>query len=448
MSRTNKLRYAVAESRPVPGRGDNWMFTRHTFLWCWAFAFPGLAVAEAWIVTPELNIQSGYVSNINLTPDVDSRGVETKENAGIESIASVAAELARQTPISELRGRARLDFKRYTQEEEREFDSEDNQFVDVSGHYKITPINDIGLRVSLERKFTGTTNRAFGDSFADVSLEDAGNDNISDVDTDTGVSRIQVRRERVQAEPYWSIGLTQNTRLKLQYRYDDTVYGGGAALARLIDFTRQRASVRLEHKWTERDRIFFSVDGGTYEAPDADRENDEIALRVGLRHNFSPISVVGFTVGARQLSFDSLNTGENEDDVGSIFRLFGEHRGELTRYTASVGRTITPSGTGALVESDIANFNFTRSLSPRFDFHFESEYFGNSSVADNSVDLLANRDYVRVSPQLRWNWTPEWSISFIYRYEWEDRETFADSTDSNAAFVSIIYRRDNELSEG
>lgn len=438
---------------------NSYIFSRRAFLLCWALAFPGLAVGQAWVITPELNLQGGYDDNLNLRPDFETVE-ETKEKSIFETNASIAAELARVTPISALSARVRLDFVGYSQEDEKNLDdnvnnnfdnsvdNEDNQYVDVSGHYNITPINDIGLRIGLERKFTGTTTRAFGESFSEVSLEDAGNDNLSDVDTDTGVSRIQVRRERVQAEPYWSIGLTQNTRLKLQYRYDDSAYGSGAELARLIDFTRQRASVRVEHKWSQRGRVFVSLDGGNYEAPDKNRENDEIAVRVGLRHNFSPISVVGFTVGARQLSFENSNSDRNEDDdVGAIFRIFGEHRGELTRYTASIGRTITPSGTGALVESDIANFNFTRSLSPRFDFHFESEYFGNSSVGDSNEDLLAERDYVRVSPQLRWNWTPEWSINLIYRYQWEDRDTFPDSADSNAAFISIIYKKDNEIGQ-
>ncbi len=460
MTGTRKQRHAFSINGGVPEVNSGSMLSTRALLWCWAFALPGLAFAEAWTVTPELNLRSGYDDNINLTPDVESNGVDlSNEKGGIETNASVALEVATLTAISELRGRARLDFISYKQDSKNDRDAnennnvdnearnEDNQYIDVSGRYSITPINDIGARFGLERKFTGTTSPDFGDTLSDVSLEDPGNDNLTDVDTDTGVSRVQVRRERIQAEPYWSIGLTQNTRLRLQYRYDDTAYGSGADIARLIDFKRQRGSVRLEHSLAETSRVFVAIDSGAFEA-DTGREFDELAVRTGYRFNFSPISVVGFNIGARQVSSDNLDTGENEDDTGAIVRIFGEHRGELTRYTASLGRTITPSGNGVLVESDIVEFNISRSLSPRFEFRLESEYFGNSAVGDTS-DPRSDRDYFRVSPMLRWNWTPEWSVNLIYEYQWEDREINEglDAADSNGAFVSIVYKKANEIGQ-
>lgn len=457
MSRLRKSKYLFSGRALVPGINKDCTLPQRALLLSWVLCFPGLAFAEAWTVTPELNIRSGYDDNIRLIPEGVINNVETKANGGIETNASVALGVATLTSISELRARVRADFISYSQEEEEEIDSEDNQYIDVSGRYKLTPINDIGARFSLERKFTGTDDtRDFFNRLTDVSLEDAGNDNLSNVDTDTGVSRVQVRRERTQAEPYWSIGLTQNTRLRLQYRYDDTAYGSGAANASLIDFTRQRASVRVEHSLTETSRVFFSVDGGTFE-PDTGRENDELAARFGYRYNISPISVVGFNVGARRLSFDNPDFGdveiEEDDDTGAIVRIFGEHRGELTRYTASIGRTVTPSGNGTLVESDIVEFDFSRSLSPRFEFRVESEYFGNSAVGNNS-DARSDRDYVRVSPMLRWSWTPEWAVSLIYEYEWEDREINQDTVtgdsidaDSNGVFISIVYKKDNEIGQ-
>ncbi len=458
MTGTRKQRHALSKNGRVPEVISGSMLSTRALLWCWAFALPGLAFAEAWTVTPELNLRSGYDDNINLTPDVESEGFDlTNENGGIETNASVALEIATFTALSELRAKARLDFISYLQDDKDDRDTnendnfdnearnEDNQYIDVFGRYSITPINDIGVRLGLERKFTGTTSRDFGDNFSDLSLDDPGNDNQTGVDTDTGVSRAQVRRERIQAEPYWSIGLTQNTRLRLQYRYDDTAYGSGASDARLIDFTRHRGSVRLEHNVTETSRVFFAIDSGTFEA-DTGREFDELAVRTGYRYNFSPISVVGFNIGARQVSTDI--AGESDDDTGAIVRVFGEHRGELTRYTASLGRTITPSGNGVLVESDIVEFNISRSLSPRIEFRLESEYFGNSGVGDNS-EARSDRDYVRVSPMLRWNWTPEWSVNLIYEYQWEDREINEGlgAADSNGAFISIVYRKANEIGQ-
>ncbi len=462
MSKIRKFRYAFSSSPVVLGIDSACMPSWRAFLGCWALALPGLAAAEAWIVTPELNIRSGYDDNINLTPDIERRGLDlTNEKGAIETNASVALELATLTTISELRARARLDFISYKQDGKNDRDtdpndnfdnevgSEDNQYIDVSGRYKITPINDIGARFGLERKYTGTSTRGFNDRISETLLEDGADDNQFATDTDTGVSRVQVRRERIQAEPYWSIGLTQNTRLRLQYRYDDTVYGSGAEDARLVDFTRHRSSVRLEHSLTETSRVFFAIDGGTFDADtDTGREFDELAVRTGYRYNFSPISVVGFNIGARQVSSDDPVTGENEDDTGAIVKVFGEHRGELTRYTASLGRTITPSGNGVLVESDIVELNISRSLSPRFEFRLESEYFGNSAVGSNS-DPRSDRDYVRISPMLRWNWTPEWSVNLIYEYQWEDRKINEDldAADSNGAFVSIVYRKQNEIGQ-
>ncbi len=473
MSTANKLQCVASSGCSNAGkRNGSFQFGR-TFLWCSALLLPGIALAEAWTVTPELNLRSGYDDNIRIEPDAEINGVEKKANGGIETNASVGLELALLTSISQLRGKARFDFISYAQEEEQDEGSEDNQYIDVVGRYALTSINDIGLRVGLERKFTGTNSRNFLEGYAEGSLDvdDPGDTNLSNVDTDIGVSRQQVRRERLQAEPYWSVGLTQNTRLRLQYRYDDTTYGSGAFDARLVDYTIHNGSVRLEHSLTETSNVFVSVDARTFE-PARGRSNDELAARFGYRYNFSPISVVGFILGARRLTFDSFDTGsveiEEDDDTGAIMRVYGEHRGELARYTASIGHTLTPSGTGALVESNIAEFNISRSLSPRFEFRFESEYFGNAAVGDsenfgdpdvgNVSDRRSDRDYVRLSPMLRWNWTPEWAVNLIYEYEWEDREINKDrdegqlsgdgnSADSNGIFISIVYRKDNEIGQ-
>lgn len=473
MLKVNKLQSAVSPGGTCAERCNGGLRLGCAFLWCAALLSPGFALAEAWTVTPELNLRSGYDDNIRLRPEGTVGGeegaIEIKENGGIETNASVALEVATLTAISELRAKARADFISYSQEKEEDIDNEDNQYIDVSGRYSLTPINDVGIRFSMERKYTGTDDdrRDFFSGITDDSPEDPPEADVNS-NADIGVTRLQVRRERIQAEPYWSIGLTESTRLKLQYLYDDTSYGSDADLARLFDFTRQRASVKLERSFSQTSRAFVSLDGGTYESADRSvlvlndtsgeletrelngRKTDEIAARFGYRHNVSPISIVGFNLGARRLSFNNSSTAEGvdeDDNLGAIVRIFGEHRGELTRYAASIGRTITPSGTGALVESDIFEFNFVRSLSPRFAFQFESEYFGNSSIGGTG-DARADRDYVRVAPMLRWNWTPEWSVNLIYEYEWEDRDIDdLGSADSNGAFISIIYRKDNEIGQ-
>ncbi len=453
MSRVSELQYVVPSECSKAGKHSSGFRVGRVFLLCSALLLPTTALAAAWTITPELNLRSGYDDNLRLTAEGVQNNVERKGNGGFETNASVAMEIATLTAISELRARGRFDFISYTQEQEEQLSNEDNQYVDVAGRYELTPINEVGASFSLERKYTGTDDgRDFFDSLSEADLENDGDENLTNVDTDSGVTREQVRRERLRAQPYWSVGLTQNTRLRLQYNYDDTAYGSGTLDARLIDFTRQRASVRLEHKLTETSQVFASFEGGTFE-PDVGRENDELAVRFGYRYNVSPISVVGFNVGARQISFDKVAATDDDKDEGAIVRIFGEHRGELTRYTASVGRTVTPSGSGALVESDILQFDFIRSLSPRFEFRFESEYFGNSAVS-NSVDERGDRDKVRFSPMLRWNWTPEWAINLIYEYEWEERSINKDDitgdtldADSNGIFVSIVYRKDNEIGQ-
>ncbi len=480
MSRVSELQYVVPSECFNAGKHNGGFRLGRALLWCSALLLPTTALAAAWTLTPELNLRSGYDDNLSLTPEGTINGVAREANGGVKTNASVAMEVATLTAISELRARGRADFISYAQEEtvlrgteeQEKLDSEDNQYIDVVGRYKLTSINDIGASFSLERKYTGTGDRDFFGRDAANAVAGDQSDELN-IDTDIGVSREQVRRERILFEPYWSVGLTQNTRLRLEYRYDDAVYGAGAALARLRDFTRHRASVRLEHSLSETSRAFFSIDGGAYETDKLtvvdevdgvnvvrelnSRNVDEIAARFGYRYNFSPISVLGFNLGVRQLSFDQVDLdnaeSDSDEDVGAIVRVFGEYRGELTRYTANIGRTITPSGSGGLVESDTLQFDFSRSLSPRFELRFESEYIGNTSVGD-ADDGRGDRDYVRISPMLRWNWTPEWSVDLAYEYEWEERNINTDiesgktfDADSNGVFLSIVYRKDNEIGQ-
>lgn len=124
--------------------------------------------------------------------------------------------------------------------------------------------------------------------------------------------------------------------------------------------------------------------------------------------------------------------------MGGLFRVEGTRQLERGRITGKVERSLSPSGSGNIVESDVFALRVTKPISERTALMLQSQYVSNGS-SDGAQGGNNGRDYFRIEPGLRYSLSETWSIDLSYTYRWEDREQEVSSADSNAVYLSVNY---------
>jgi hypothetical protein len=413
----------------IPARGDAGRektgFLSGALVVAAALLVPHHASAEAWVVTPRLMLKTGHEDNIRFSP--------VNEDSGFETVADLSASIRRVTEISEIKAELKANFIDY--DKTKNLDKEENQFARFSASYNLNELSKIGTNVGFDRQITSTTQRFEGDDIEDGEP----------IDTDTALTRQQIRRETLRVQPFWEASIGERTWMRVQYTYRDVSYGSGAndPTVSLNDYTQKRLTTMFGYSSTETRTYTLALEAGNYDVDGSDQESDDYAVRVGMRHNYSETAYVGGNIGASYVEFEN---NDVNNDTGMVFEVYAGKRTELTSYRVSIGRSLQPSGNSDMLESDTINLRAVHQLSPRLDVSLRASYFSNSTIAAGKDSLKrSDRDYYRVEPSINWNMTPEWKIGFSYRYREEDRDNYQNTVDSNGVFLTLTYQKKSEI---
>lgn len=389
--------------------------------------FPGKTYADAWEIEPSVTLEGSYDDNVRLT-------IEDEDKVFAARIAG-ALKLTRSTETTDLEGLVRLDGIKYAGDDER-LNDKPNQLAGFSAARKGERYT-LGLDGLLRRDTVLRTVDLFVDP-QDPQIEE-------DESVDDDIVTREIRRNRITARPSWSYAWTERTDIGLEYQFRYTDYDDDEDLD-LNSFKRHTVIGRLNTQVTERDSLVTTIEGGRFDSEN-DNNFDNVSGQVGVRRDFDETTSATITVGGRFVSFETAtqegDDREEGDDAGFLARFQGRKLAGLTRFDLRIERTLSPSGSGDLVQTDQLNFNVARKLTEFVTFSLRSRIFENESIRRRASNT--NRRALRVEPELSWQLTPNFSLETTYRYSRRKRFGQPDAADSNAFFVSLVYRRPTPL---
>lgn len=255
-----------------------------------------------------------------------------------------------------------------------------------------------------------------------------------DDDVDAGLVHVSVRRNRFVLKPSWSYRFSPRSEVNAGYGFDRVTFGDTRDTS-LSDYENQSLFGSYFYRITERDQITTTLGMSQYRTDSINRDYDGYNALVGLKHSYSETASGHFQIGWQETSYsDSFGSRETSN---YLFRISGEKRTGLMKFSLRLSRSTFASGAGDVVNSDVLLFNMSRELSEKMRFSLRMKAFQNESIREDSP--AANRRYMSIAPTLVWKITPYWSADASYRYRRQKRDTDARSAESNAVYLSLRY---------
>ncbi|HFC53039.1 MAG TPA: hypothetical protein ENJ43_01240 [Gammaproteobacteria bacterium] len=391
-----------------------------------AVIFSDVVLGAALELQPSASIRLFYDDNAALTTQ------EHDFSAGSEFLGAVG--ISRETEAVTLQGIARLNLLLDAAGDV--YRDKDNQLVSLlfasKGELSRWQVYGSWRRDSIVRAATVTQE-------GDANVE-------PDDDVDAGLVQVSIRRNRLVLRPSWSRELSPRSAVGVGYRLDHVVYDDSAE--GLFDYQDHALSGYHFYRITERDQITTSLNLKSYRSSGGVREegewdNDRFNIMLGLQHSYSETASGHFQVGWYKARF--ANIEESGDTDGYLFRIYGEKRTGLTRFSARIGRTNFSSGAGDVVNADELSLSMVRDLTETMGFALSVRAFQSKSL--RSDNPYTNRRYLALTPTLSWQITRWWSLDTSYRYRRQKRdwEINYDSAESNSVYLTVRYERPASL---
>ncbi|WP_372521494.1 surface lipoprotein assembly modifier [Sulfuricaulis sp.] len=276
---------------------------------------------------------------------------------------------------------------------------------------------------------------------------------------DTGAVQTQTIRESHGFSPSWTRMLTENIKLQLMYQLNDTSYVNGQSVG-LYDYRYSTASTTLSNQLSENSQVFVTGSYSSFHVPATGNDSTTRSFQVGITQNFSESMKGTLQAGARRTEtliqggqpvytrFSTpfgvvlIQTGVTSDArsqvTSSVFSGSLEKKYELTRMSASLSRSLVPSGSGSVVLQDSFDFGLNREITSRLSAFINL----NSLKISNDQSNISNNNnvYYHAETGVNWAWSQEWSLNMSYGYSRVKRESEDKAATGNAVYLTLIYR--------
>jgi hypothetical protein len=365
-------------------------------------AGPLTVTAAEWSIVPDVQLNPLYNDNILLN-DTDPISV-------FGAILDVRAAAAVRSERSGLIFTPRLRFDRYSGEEGL---NSDNQFFNLASWHETERVR-LALDMNYDRETTVT----------------------SELET-TGRVVAGVRRETFDIIPVIDYAVSDRSTVQFAYAYSDVRYDAPPIDTGLFNYEYQIAQATGSHRLNEVDEFFASALVSQFEIPDLPRTTTSYGIEAGWAPVFSDSLSARLSVGVRMSDdeFTVLGVQREESSTGPLWDFRLTKRFERTDLEASLTRTLSPTGSGALRERDQIRLKvdgrFSTLLSGRVDVSaFRNESLGAGDNSDTNF---------RVRIGLFRRLGKHWHLGAEYQYRRRESRDVTDDADSNAVFVSLRY---------
>ncbi|MFV8819496.1 hypothetical protein [Haliea sp. E17] len=354
----------------------------------------------------EYGVEAGYEynDNVRLTPDN-----EVSISGGQLTIPATFATEDERLKTS-LQGE--LKFSKYDVEE---YDSDD-QF----------------LRGDMEYKFE----RSEFNGYAGYTRDSTRSSEF----LDTGVVGLEaVRREMATVGASGSHFFTEKNGLTAGIDYRDVQYDSDF----FQDFDFVSGYAGWINQWTERTRLRLQGFASRYENDgDITVSTDGAGLQAGFDSDLSERTTTTLLIGWVSSSTDystnlPIAPPDDSDDDSLYLRATVNYRGERHFFRGQIKSEPSPSSNGTMVEENLLGLVYRYRVTERS--NFESELtVGQRGALDDRIKN--DRDFARLSLGLDYRITEAWYVSGRYQFSYQDRDLDPDSADSNAVYLSLVFR--------
>ena len=376
------------------------------------------AQAQDFYFVPDVNLRAEHHTNlelnINPTADESTQGY----------IADVAATFGWRGPRGRTEIMPRLQFQEFP---EREDLASTNQYLNLRSNYS-TLKGQWGLvaRYDVKDDYNAQSAPAGFDEFdpEDPVVDESGR-----------IVLLSEQRTRVQVRPSYTHKFTE--------RFGAQV----SAVYQTVDFDVEGTLSRVNYEYVQGDagllwglgpltELATNVYTSKYQADDGSNYTYGVGGEFELEHRWTQ------TVrGTAAVWFENSEVDEaGVIDKGTFWGFnFGVvTQGEVSQLRATLGRDLSPTGSGSRSMIDEVRVQYDRNFTQRWQWITALRAFRTEAQGDN-VSSNNNRDYARAETELRWRITPTWYVGGGYTYAWQEYETSIDSQSESIYILKVGY---------
>jgi hypothetical protein len=363
---------------------------------------------------PAVKVQEMYDDNVRLR-------TMNEQDSWITTL-SPEVTLGSRTETSDINVYGRWDSKRYHSISAL---NTDNQFINFNGsHFNERNTWQVDL----------TYNR---DTSIESELEDTGR-----------ITDSAIRREEAIIAPSWTHALNERTTVQLSGNYRDVQYEDPGNTG-LNDYKTHTISGYVQHQWTEPTAFFASVYASGYkqETDTSSTRIDYQGLNLGVIHNLTENLTLTASAGRQKndthqevLFFGFIPVTTDTSATGNTYRLELEKQDEITTYTASFERTVSPSARGNLNNRDDYSFTVRHRYSRRLNLDFTARYLEQESTLGTNV--ANDRTYWSVRPGVRYRFNENTTLTGAYQHRYQKYANASDDADSDQVMFTLNYNWD------
>lgn len=399
-----------------------------------AVSAPVLCVAAEWSVKPSVSLREDYNDNIQLS---------TLPHDSIWStVVTPAVNFSRETGTDAVSAGARFSARRYSG---NQITDRNDQYYTFSGQ-RSSDKNQLGVVASLTR--------------------------------DSAAGQVLNQRDYITLNPSWTVRLDEKNSVKVDYQYDKSKYLDAVNISQ-TGYDNRSLSGKWTYLFSELDEISASAYMSKYKTSTGSRKSDSSNIQAGIKHKFSEtllgaasvgrrtikntvkelqcvggyvdtflVDIFGFFFPIQDLTCNAANYGYTptvswqyvdkvNTESGSVLTFSLNQNTETSGMGAEFKRSVSPSGTGYLVETDSVNLSANKSLTSNLTMRLnvnatDNRYVGNVSSGND------NR-YYSINPTLNWRMTEWWTLDAGYGYTSQKYKAATSSASSNAVYVNLTY---------
>lgn len=396
-------------------------FARALAMLALAVLLPQPSAAQQWLFTPEIEIGAHHVDNPRLTEDAETRAITG-------GLLDAGLAFRRNTETSHVLLRPRVAIFRYSDAPDEDSEA---YFLNFSADTETqTSIWRIDADYRQQQVFRGETTSADFDE--DVGLDD-------DVQTGTGRTFTRRQRDLWQLNPGVTFELTEVTSLDLDLSYLDVQYDVDE-LGEATDYNNSRAEAAIRHALSRHSEISGALFAERYDPVNIERQTDSVGARARYQQGISDISSFFVDIGVQESQTETGNLDLDISKTSFLWSLGLDRQLEVTHWRFEVGRRVTPSGSGSLVERDMIRAIMEHQLKPRLSLNLAAVALATGSVADEDILGTNDRDYLQGRATLAYQWTRSWTVEGLYSLTHQDFADIPGDAQEHEIRLSFIYR--------
>lgn len=359
------------------------------------------AQAAEWSITGTLNPSVKYDDNVFMS--------ET-ETSSVQHSVSPTAIFSREQDNNNARLSLGYNIDRY---QSLSYLDKQNPFVRFSSGYQ-TERSDWGLKAGYVKSSSRNT-----------EAEDTG-----DFKTESTVTTKTLL-------PSYQYKLTERDSVSLgggysQKTFSTTDFNDNETLSLNTGWTRQ-FSERMSGG------LNFSVANSQSTGMIVSTDYDNYNLSSSLNYALSELWRLSGSIGVRRLnSQQTYNTGNTVDSSSSglSFDINANRQTELGSLYVGLSRSIAPSSTGDVNETDRLNFSWSRNLTERVSTSLTTSYQQTTSALENTNQ---QRENLTFSPAINWELERNLGLNLAYNYRQQKRSELNSNVSSNALILTLNY---------